>query len=296
MPIPRIAIVLPCLLAPTSFSQDDGPARGGSELGQQIAEPIDQPPADTILDWSVRIQPRAWLASAAGDLRMPGGSAEMTLDTLNLDEASIRPVLELDVQRDRWRMTVTGFYLDEDSSITVRSGGSLGGVGFSAGDRLASSLEYFSVEAMGSYEIWRYDPEKHDRWPDLDTSVDLVAGVRFSSIEFNFDASRGSVGLGSSSARHLFATPIAGARWRLGLMEQFSLETELNAGGFTTGSDHSSFAFDVSTHFAYRPTPNLGALFGYRQLLSSFEDGSGLDSFEYSGATAGLYFGVELRY
>ena len=282
----RIISAAICLLTPVSFGQDP-------EDSSDLAE---MPKAEGILDWTFRVQPQVWLGSAAGDIRLPGGSSEMTMDTLNLDESALRPALELDYRKDRWRMTVTGFFLDEESSIAATSGGSLGGVGFSSGDRLDSSFDYLSIEALGSYELWRSAGGQRDGRLNLESSIDLVGGVRFTSMEVEFGATRGSVGLGSSSARHLFAEPVVGARWQLGLYQQFVLETELNVGGFSTGSDHSSFSFDISTQFAYRPTRHLGALFGYRQLLSTFEDGSGVDAFEYSGATAGLFFSVELRY
>lgn len=253
-------------------------------------------PERGILDWSLRVQPRVWLGSSAGDLLLPGGSGELSLDTLNLDEAGLRPILKLDFQKDRWRITLMGFFVDEESSIAAPFSGSLGGVSFVPGDRLDTSFDYLSIEALGSYEIWRYAGGERNGWPDLESSIDLVGGVRFTSLEVDFAATRDSVGLGSSSARHLFAEPVGGARWTLGLLQRFTLETELNIGAFSTGSDHASFSLDLSTQFAYRPTPHLGALFGYRQLLTSFEDGSGADAFEYTGATAGMYFGVELRF
>ncbi len=286
MPLTRIISTAICLLTPLAFGQD-------LENQSDLAE---IPPAGGILDWTLRLQPQVWLGSAAGEIRMPGGSSEMTMDMLNLDESALRPVLELDYRKDRWGITLSGFYLDEESTVAARSGGSWGGVGFSAGDRLDSSFDYLSLEAMGSYELWRYEGEGHPGWPDLETRVELMGGVRFTSLEVEFSATSGSVGLGSSSARHLFAEPVIGARWQLGLYQQWVLETDLNVGGFTTGSDHSSFSFDVNAQFAYRPTRHLGALFGYRQLLSTFEDGTGASAFEYSGATAGMFLSVELRY
>ncbi len=289
MVIPRTALCVLSLLTPLSSGQESIADADVGEVGE-IA------PERGILDWSLRVQPRVWLGSAAGDLLLPGGSGELSLDTLNLDEAGLRPVLELDFQKDRWRMTLTGFFVDEESSVAAPFGGSLGGVSFAPGDRLDSSFDFLSIEALGSYKIWRYGGGEPDGWPDLESSIDLVGGVRFTSLEVEFGATRDSVGLGSSSARHLFAEPVGGARWTLGLLQRFTLETELNIGAFSTGNDNASFSFDISSQFGYRPTPNFGVLFGYRQLLSTFEDGSGADAFEYTGTTAGMYFGVELRF
>ena len=254
-------------------------------------------PGVSILDWTVRVQPRAWFAGISGDVRLPGGSEEVSFDQLDLDEPALRPMLELDYRKDRWRITLNAFYVDEQSEVSSSSADTLGGIAFVPGDRLNSSVQYLSVEALGGYEMWRYaGGTRDDGRSNVESIVELVGGVRFSAFNVEFEANRGSTRLGRSEASHLFGMPMAGVRWRLGLYQMFEMETNLNVGAFDTGGDHSSSSINASTQLAYRPTPNLGALFGYRVILNDFQDGSGDSGFEYFGDTAGLYVGVELRF
>lgn len=279
-----LAFLLPAAAASARQPEDQTPPPASLEL-----------PGNT-MDWEFRVVPRAWFAALGGDLRLPGGSGEVEIDLLDLDEPSVRPYIDLEFRRERWKLRVSAAYIDEDASTRAGGAGAIGSVAFDAGDQLTSGFELLTFEGSAAYQLWIHRGARNDAGlPNLESILEIAGGMRFTHIDAHVEARRGRTFIGRTSDEQLFAEPTIGVHWTLGLHNAFTIEAGTNLGIFP-GSDHSSFSWDITAQAAYRPTGNLGVLFGYRQLLGSYDDGDDDDGFEYTGAAAGLYAGVELRF
>ncbi len=275
---------------------------GSPALGQMAADDERSSPSAPdetpgVLDWEYRLQAQAWFAALNGDLRLPGGSGQVTFDELDLDEPGLRPFVDFDLRRGNWRLNLNAAGFDEESTTSARMDDSIAGIAFARGDTLRSNIQYVTVEGSAGYNIWDYAGGTTDTGGHrVESQVEIVGGVRFTSIDIDIDIARAGSPVGTASASEVFGEPFVGVRWSLGLFEAFAMETQTNIGGFSTGGDRESASWDIRTQMSWRPTKHFGALFGYRQLMSDLSVGSGDHAFDYFGAGAGLYAGLELRF
>ncbi len=270
-------------------------AQGVPQDGQDAPSQADETPG--VLDWEYRLQAQAWFAALNGDLRLPGGSGQVTFDELDLDEPGVRPFVDLDLRRGNWRFNLNAAGFDEEASTSARMDDSIAGIAFASGDTLRSSIQYVTVEGSAGYNIWDYVGGTTDTGGHrVESQVEIVGGVRFTSIDIDIEIARAGSPVGTASASEVFGEPFIGVRWSLGLFEAFAMETQTNIGGFSTGGDRESASWDIRTQMSWRPNGHFGALFGYRQLMSDLSAGSGDRAFDYFGAGAGLYAGLELRF
>lgn len=249
------------------------------------------------LSWTLQVEPRAWFSALAGDIRVPGlaGNAELDLVHLELDEPALRPALKLSAKRDKWRISVGGFWIEEE--VTLRDGfeGEIGGRSFGEGSRVDASIEFASASVSGGYEMIHYTGGAGEARFDVESIVELIGGVRLYHLDVDV-AAESEQATATASADQLFAEPFVGVRWVLELLHDFSIESEVSAGGFAGGSDYTVFSLDISTQMAWRPHPNVGVLFGYRQLAFDLEQGEHPTRVGFGGSNAGLYGGLHLRF
>lgn len=265
-------------------------------FNEPSAEQADQEagaPVPFAPDWTLRAEPSAWFAGVAGKIRMPGSGTSLEFDQLNLDNTGFVPMVEAHYRRDRWRLTLRGFTLDESASSTAAFDGTFGELSFNAGDTLTSDFSLTSVELEGSY---RFEPFAIGRRAegdvvDLDTWFELVGGVRVYAMDFDV-----AVESTRQSESRIFGEPLVGVRWNLEIDRTFSIDVIGSLGGFAVDGDTYSVSADVIVGGTWRVTPNAGVQIGYRQLASFFGDGSGEGEFSGSASTAGLYAGFELRF
>ncbi|MCB9845798.1 MAG: hypothetical protein H6811_07440 [Phycisphaeraceae bacterium] len=265
--------------------------------GAAPVAPAQEPGEDrpSVFDWEVQVEPRVWFAATSGDLRLPGSTEEVTFADLDLDEPGLRPGFEVQFHRDPWRITVSGFFLDEQATTTPGFGGSVGGLTFSPTDVLRSSVSQWSLDVSGGYVLHRYRGEPDGRGAiDVASDLEVIGGVRTHAADIDVSLS-GASPMVTTGDSQFFAEPFAGIRWTLDLYEQLTLEAEGNVGGFAVG-DHSSISLDLGASIAWRPIHNMGVHFGYRQLAYSLSDGDGPGEFSLFGAVAGLYAGLSLRF
>ncbi len=287
MLVPRI-IALVALLSPPATGQTGHPDDTGIPDAQETPG---------VLDWAYHLQAQAWFAALNGDLRLPGGTGQVTFDELDLDEPGIRPFVDFDIRRGKWRFNLNAAAFDEEAATNARLDGSIGGVAFARGDTIRSNIQYVTVEGSAGYNIWDYRGGRTDTGGHrVASQVEIVAGVRFTSLDIDIEIAEGGSTIGTADADEVFGEPFVGVRWSLGLFESFAMETRTHIGGFSTGGDRESASWDIRTQMSWRPSPHFGALFGYRQLMSDFSVGSGNRAFDYFGAGAGLYAGIELRF
>lgn len=282
-----IPFVLGGLLAPSAYSQEAAPT-----------------PADLAENWwSLRFEPVALYGAPAGKLRMPGNGApsnRVDLDDLNLDDPRISPMGRLMASRGPWRLSLSGFgFSTSDRGATSDSTGSLGDAAFAPGDRFSSDLEYQSFEVSASYRVIRHRGEVNEAGiARLETSVDVVGGIRLHRTDFDVTVTPAGGPPGSStrvSADELFGEPFVGARLELDFSRTFAADVESTIGGFTTG-DRSSISFTINAGFVYRPIPVVGLRVGYHMVVFDLSDGSGNDEFEWRGSFAGLYWGAQFSF
>ncbi len=256
--------------------------------------------------WTIQFEPSAWFVAPAGRVRMPGSGGankHLFISDLNLDSPRASPYFELHLRRDRWRIGLSGFWLSEsDRTADVRNTSQFGTLSLLSGDRVKSSINLWSVEAMAAYRfIDRAWPAPNalpgDQPVDaLALGVDALAGVRMFDVDLTVDRLAGVSGAASSvSDGGFWAESLIGVKADAEFYKQFTIDfqTTFGAQPFT---DHESWSWDVQVDGTWRPWPNFGVQIGYRQLLFHLNDGSGDSQFLYRGGAAGLFAGIEVRF
>lgn len=255
--------------------------------------------------WTIQFEPSVWFAAPAGRFQIGGeGKANrVTAAELNLDSPRASPYFELHLRRDRWRIGISGYWLSEsDRSAQVADPTQLGEFSILSGDRVKSSLDQWSVEAVVAYRFFDrawYDHEIQPGEPpvaSLALGVDALVGARAYSVDLTIDRLPGVSGAAASLSRDGFwVEPMLGVKADAEIYKQFTIDFQSTIGAqpFT---DHDSWSWDVQVDGTWRPWPNFGVQIGYRQLIFRLNDGSGADQFLFRGSAAGLFAGVEVRF
>jgi hypothetical protein len=244
-------------------------------------------------DWTLRFEPSVWYAAPAGELHLSGeplGTPDTGIENLNLDSPRLSPFGEFHLRAsDRWRFTLCAFaFQAEDRGATMESPGFLGPIAVSAGDRVESSLTFASGEAAAA---WRIPYELGRQFEDFEARIELIGGTRFTHFDLDVSAPAGGI-----SEEHFFLEPIVGAKLSMDITERFSVDLQ-STFGFWGAGDKSSFSWDILVGFMYFPIDNVGVQIGFRQYFVDLQnEGDGDTDFEYTGALAGLYGGISIRY
>lgn len=254
--------------------------------------------------WSLQVEPSFFYVAPSGDLRMPGtrsGGGEINVTDLNIDDPDLAFMGEIHVRKDRWRLSGGGFTLNIQGGATLEEDVTFGdAIGF-AGERIETTLDFTTFELVGAYRFAEYAAsQRYDGVYKFVTGVEVVGGVRYFDVDVEMDidlSTRQTVFLlpSSANADRIFAHPVVGLRWDMEFWEQASIEVESTVGGFAA-SDHESISWDIKAQFTWRPVEHVGAFVGYRQLAFHLEDGSSPDRFQWDGALAGLFAGVQIRF
>ncbi|MCA3004473.1 MAG: hypothetical protein ACK51N_06210 [bacterium] len=270
----RLAAVSLLLLAVPAFAQ---PAASTT------------PAAATAADDSAAIAPsalkldvnmRAWYVAPSGDLQFPGaGRDELTLESLNADSPRLAPYGQAVLTSDPWMVSLSGFGFSSERSATSTFTASVGPLAIAPGDRLTTSLEFQSAQALLGYRLFAQSA------PDW-LRLRALAGLTVHSI----DASIAS-GAVTVQADQLALEVTGGAMVSVNFIPELDADLWLTAGG---GAD--SLSFDLATAFTYRPLPWLNIHAGYRFMAVNIEDGSGTQRFRWDGSLAGLFFGLGVRF
>lgn len=278
-----------------------------AQTSQSLPEPSEDASGSIVAsdrdDWSIRFEPSAWFLSPAGKLRMPRSdpgpsTSRVELVDLGLDRTRFEPFGEIHVLRDRWRITLGGTWLSERATALADSSGRLGDAAFATGDAVTTDFTLATFQAMGAARVYQYQggPNGHGGH-DIVANLDLTAGVRvyYLDVDASVASSPGGAVLASTDDSEFFAEPVVGVKGTLVMIQDFSVDLELTAGGFVFG-DTSVVSVDVIVGGTWRPTPMIGLQLGYRQLAYFLSSGSGGGEFEYNGTIAGLYGGLDLRF
>ena len=274
--------------APSIFADDDS-VPGGS--------PYRKAPGAGNRDWTVQFEPSVWYAAAEGDVDLPGFSVRgLSLSDLKVDGTSLHFAGELHLRRGRWSIILGGFHFEEEGEALPGVGFSLAGESFGDSASLRTDFSQTTILAMAGYRVFAYEGKHRVRGAVAFTGdLDVVAGARFTRLEFDQRATAPGGATASQSVSELFPQAVLGVRWSMGIIEEITVDAELTAGWLDTG-DRSSLSVEITLGFAWEPTPNFGAQFGYRLIASSFESGSSETGFDFAGGLAGLYAGVKFRF
>lgn len=244
--------------------------------------------------WTIEINPRLWWMSPSGSLRMPGSSSEVRLERLNLDNPEFTPAGQFTIRAERWSFTFFGAGYSRDTQTTADSTFTVGSVSAVPGDSIEAAFDLNVFELMVGYRFWEYDFAAKSADPaaaaPVTLALDAVLGGRLYELDLE---------VSSASARtatdQLYIEPIAGIRGQLDIVRDFTISLQLDGGGMGD-SDRSSYSFNISTAFEWRPIPNVGLQIGWRQILYTFQDGEGAQEFEYDGGIAGVFGGIVIRF
>lgn len=290
-----------CVSAFGAFGQDLSgstgqpvPEAGGSESSTVSAAP-DGTMVSRVNDWTISLNPNVWWVSPSGDIRMPGGTSSVRVEDLNLDTPRFAPAASVSINAEDFRFTFAGASYSLDSEFTVASPLAVGSISLLPTGPSESSFDLGIYEVTLGYRFYERDfkakSEPSPESADLRLDLYAVGGARM--YDLNIRVSQ--PGTGESEADEFYIEPIIGVRSELTIIRDFSINLQLDGGGFGD-SDRSSFSFNIAIDFQWRPAPWIGVQIGWRQVAYTFEDGTGMNTFEYDGAMAGLFTGVVLRF
>ncbi len=295
---------------------DPAPAPAAAAPPEQPADPLDfrLPP----LEWTVRIEPRAWWASPSGEIKLPaasgsgaggggGGGAggglftdsgnHVDVSRLNLDTPRLSAAGEVQIAAGNWRFgfSAGAYSLDRDETH-ADSSFRIGSVEVSPGELLSVRMEYSTFELTLGYEVWSRDFRKaskeQERAVEAGVRLVLLGGARIHDLDVAVASLDDATSAGTDQT---YFEPMGGARVELELIRQF-LITFQASGGAWAESDRSVYSFDMQVAFRWEPVRNFGAEIGWRQMLFSMSDGKDTGEFEYVGGMAGVFAGVTIRF
>lgn len=259
-------------------------------------EPISSDPAPLVDGWTLQLEPLVHYVAPAGDIRLPNSSGvkskEVSVDDLNLDDPRISPFGEIHFRREKWRISLSGFAysLDDRTEVSTESF-QFGDLAISSGDRIESSLDFWTLEAVASYRVFHDQTDRNSKGiVGAAAGIDILGGVRFFDVDFDI-----STPSGSQSEHNLWAQPVLGARAEFTIWENFGFDVT-TAFGYLPAGDNTSFSWDIIAAFHWRPWENVGVQIGYQQLAFTLEDGDGADEFRWSGGMAGVFGGLLIRF
>ena len=114
---------------------------------------------------------------------------------------------------------------------------------------------------------------------------DMLFGLRYNSLEVEFDLPNGS----SVHASEGWVDPVVGALATLPFLDWFALDLRADVGGFGIGSNYTA---QLQAEVVWNPVQWFGASAGWRYLKVDYDD----DELEYRVATTGPIVGVEFRF
>jgi hypothetical protein len=272
-------------VAATALGQNSAPA---SDPGPAIAAATDQ--------WTLSIEPSLWFAGISGEMRLPGqtdGSPKVDLKDVNADANRLTPMVEARFRKGDWTFGASGFIYTAKTYGAATATQQAGTIAITSGDAVTTRTAFGSAEFSAAYQISRTEMTPlADGGHRLAFTVDLLAGLRLYDIDFTLTREAG----GRSDSDELFIEPLVGARLSAEFYRDFSLDLQAAIGGQPLG-DRTSLSWDIFVGAGWRPTRHLGLQLGYRNLAFALtSESSDASRFEWEGALAGLYAGLELRF
>jgi len=121
-------------------------------------------------------------------------------------------------------------------------------------------------------------------------NFDLIAGVRYTNMDNTISVSNG---LNLVDGSKDWLDPLIGVRWIWNFAEGWFFIARGDIGGFGVGSDFSWQALGL---FEWKPFKYASFLAGYRAIGMDYEDGSGIDYFNYDATIHGPVIGINFNW
>jgi hypothetical protein len=225
--------------------------------------------------WNFQLGTYAWLAGQSGTVStLPGlPPADIDIDFSDDIVGNISGAFFLvgEARKGRWGIFTDIAYVDieiEDESLEPY---------FS---NLESGTKSWIVSAAGLYRMIERPR----------AFLDVIAGVRYWSVESTLDLSAGILPARKISNKESWVDPLVGLKGLSFFGEsRFFASGGLAIGGFGVGSD---FMWDVNGNLGYQWTKTFSTVVGYRYLDVDYEE----DEFLYDVAQHGPVLGLSWRF
>lgn len=222
-------------------------------------------------EWKFRLSPYAWLAGQSGTVAtLPGlPPADIDIDFWDDILGNINGAFFLvgEARKDRWGAFMDLAYVDIESE---------NGSPTPAFSSIDSTTTSWIVSAVGFYRL----TDRPDAW------VDIMAGVRYWSVESSLALGPGELPGQQVSGEDDWVDPLVGIKGLTMLGDsQFFCTGNAVIGGFGAGSD---FMWDITVNFGYRWGETFSTSIGYRYLDVDYED----DGFLYDVSQQGPLLGL----
>ena len=248
---------------------------------QDDAPPIPEPP-----DWRFEPYVAGWLPlKLKGDVTMRGTvtNVNVDLDTLISD---LDWVIEggFQLTNDQWSIVTFGFWgkLETES----KTSGPLG-------ERDTTlSLEEALLDVALLYRIgeWPLGNSETATW-----GFDLGPGLRYWHVDVEVDT-KGALGIDPDLSRvDDWVDPLVNGRLNFHFSEKFEGWVRADVGGFGIGSA-SDLTYSFSAMGAFKLSPNVSLLAGYRYMNLDWSSGSGADKAAYDYYFHGPIFGLSITF
>jgi hypothetical protein len=280
--------------ASLAFGADLGP--GPQRKPQEQVLPATQ--------WTLSVTPYGWLPGLDGSTTVKGRTTNLSVDPFqvleHLDGVPLMGYAEA-------RSGRLGLYSDivyAPLAVDASSARSLCGLTLDAA--LGVDIEETIAEVGAVYEIAKW-------WSGSGgfgraTALDLLAGARYwhldASINLALTGTLNTAGLSLSGGRAIarsggvdWVDPVVGLRLRHQLAPGQELVLRGDIGGFDVGSQ---FTWNVLAAYSWRIGTHFGATYsgmlGYRALGVDYEQGSGVNRFEYDVIQHGPVLGLTVNF
>jgi len=221
--------------------------------------------------WQFHLAPYAWLAGQNGTVStfplLP--PADVDVDFWDDIFGNINGALFLVGEARQGRF---GVFMDI-AYVDIESDNATPGPYFSS---VVSATESWIVTATGLYRMVE----------NPGTLVDLVAGIRYWSVDSTLKLRPGMLSGRTASNKEDWVDPLIGLKGIASLGDsKFFLSGGFAIGGFGAGSD---FMWDASINLGYQWTETFSTTIGYRYLDVDYEDDGFLYDVAQDGPTLGL--------
>ncbi len=222
-------------------------------------------------DWEFNLAPfYLWGINIDGDMSVGPANAQVEVpfeDVFDSIEAAFIVHFET-VYKAQWGFLVDVNYLDLENKMNLPLG-----IGPKVG------LNMTLAEFSGFYRLQR---DAH--------AFDFIAGVRYIDVENTVSVGGG---LTLQDGNKDWLDPLIGARWIWGFADGWSLIARGDIGGFGIGSEFSWQALGL---VEWQPWKYASFIAGYRALGEDYEDGSGIDYFNFDATIHGPVLGLNFKW
>lgn len=277
----------------------------GADLGASEPTPIPRAAAQ----WKISVTPYGWLPFLTGDVTVKGRAAQIDVNPIevleNLDAMPWMSYFEA-------RRGPLAFYNDifyAKLGIDVSRARSLSGLTLDT--TLGADFTQAVIEVGGAYEVTKWCSSGGAKNPDTFsrcTAVDLLAGARYwhQDLSINLAVTGGldTTGLVLAGGRAIarsgsvdWIDPLVGVRLRHQLAPGQELLLRGDIGGFGVGSEFSwNLLGAYSWQIAARNGVTYAGILGYRLLSVDYQQGSGLNRYEYDVLQHGPLLGLTVGF